>query len=63
MSREYRRGTYKARERRRSHTKKRNKICLEKKKRFLKTYDLGFRVLLKPRKKLPLFLVCLSLSL
>lgn len=33
-------------------------FCLEKKKRFLKTYDLGFRVLLKPAK-----IACLSLSL
>jgi len=31
-------------------------FCLEKKKRFLKTYDLGFRVLLKPRKN------CMSFS-
>ena len=31
--REYRRGTYKARERRRSHTKKRNKIYISKKKK------------------------------
>ena len=51
------------REREEEATQKKGIKLSRKKKRFLKTYDLGFRVLLKPRKKLPLFLVCLSLSL
>ena len=56
--REYRRGTQseRERERRRSHTKK--GIKLSQKKRFL-TYDLGFRVLLKPAKIAPF---CMSFS-